>query len=541
MGFLSLCLLTLAASTQATPLEKRQSDGSATLAQRMSFLCPAGIDATLPLDAGTEAGLRFCSNIDRWSPATLYSSNPLIVGSGNYRIAASRCAALCTGRCQTFSVAPSTPGNATFGCNLYNATVPFRGNTNGGLFYARQKVAGALPSTTTISVIQTRTTCPAATQVAPNSPLVVTGPTNVAAVVYPVVYHPIGQTPVTVTNANQVVTRTSTVLRTITTTVQGRATTTVDPIAQESIAPFVVFIGQVGEIKIQQINVNVVTIIVVKVDGDVNSPVTTVTSVAPTATPNTFQCPAGIVAQYQDTTNAAFTFDLRFCSNVQRWSPADLFSSTQIQGASYASAAQTCSERCNTLTCQTFSVAPTTVGGSTFGCNLYNAINVFNGPTNGGLFYQRRPAATASNGQEAQCVGAPGAVTLSASGNSYSRQFCSRTERWSPATLFDGTVQTGQRRGLDIAPIVEAIDKCAARCTSFGTRCRTFSTTFTDQNAPLGDTALPVEFNCNIYNDTLRVPGDTQGGAFYLKTAQQSNTPPLAPAANGTLARRYLH
>ncbi|CCG82445.1 protein of unknown function [Taphrina deformans PYCC 5710] len=534
MGLLSLCLLTLAAITQATPVEKRQSDGSATLAQRVSFLCPPGIDATLPLDAGTEAGLRFCSNIDRWSPATLYSSNPLSVGSGNYRVAASRCAALCTGRCQTFSVAPSTPGNATFGCNLYNATVPFRGNTNGGLFYARQSVAGALPSTTTVSLIETRTTCPVATQAAPNTPAVITGPTNVAAIVYPVVYHPAGQVPVTVTNANQVVTQTATVLSTVTTTIQGQVTTTVQSVPQESIAPFVVFIGQVGEIKIQQIILNVVTVIVVQVNGNINVPVTTVTtSAAPTATPNTFQCPAGIVGQYQDTTNSAFTFDLRFCSNVQRWSPADLFSSTQIQGASYASAAQTCSERCNTLECQTFSVAPTTVGGSTFGCNLYNATNVFNGPTNGGLFYQRRPATTSID-QEAQCVGAPGAVAVSS--DSYSREFCSRTERWSPATLFDGTVQTGQRRG-SVAPIVEAVNKCATRCSSFGAQCRTFSTTFTDQNAPIGDSAVPVEFNCNIYNNTLRVAGNTQGGAFYLKALASMPVPPI----NGTLARRYTH
>lgn len=530
----AVLLTALAASVSCSPVDRRQvDDGSATLAQRAAFFCPPGIDATLPLDQGREAGLRFCSNIDRWSPATLYSSNPLSVGSGNYRVAASRCAALCTGICQTFSVAPATPGNATFGCNLYNATVPFRGNTNGGLFYARQNVAGALPQTVTQT--QTQTVCP--TPVAPVATVIktVTGPTNTADVKYPIVYHPVGQAPITVVRSDQVVTKTEITTSTITKTVDGQVTTVVEPVAKETSGPFIVIIAQVGVVQVTQIVNNIVTVVVVKIDG--TAPASTVTqSVAPTATPNSFQCPSGIVGQYQDTTNPGSVFNLRFCSNTQRWSPADLFSSTQIPDASYASAARACSQRCNSLVCQTFSVAPTTVGGSTFGCNLYNATNVFNGPTNGGLFYQRQAAQSNDDQQADQCVGSLTSVT--GSGVPYSREFCSRTERWSPATLFDGSVQTGQTRN-SAAPIVEAVQKCAERCSSFGDRCRTFSTTFTEANPPLGDSALPVNFNCNIYNATLRVPGNTQGGAFYLGPLGYEDNGPFI--TNGTMTRRFIH
>lgn len=521
----------LLASASAVSIEKRQAapaDGSATLAQRAAFFCPPGIVATLPLDNGQEGGLRFCSNIDRWSPATLFSSRPLSVGSGNYRGAASSCAALCVNQCQTFSVAPATPGNATFNCNLYNATVPFRGNTTGGLFYARQAPAGGLLTTTTI----TTTVCPAAVAVATAAAVApapgtvtrtVTGPTAIAAVVFPVIFAQAGQVAVTVTAANQVVTRTVT----STTTIGGTATA----VAVQSVAPFAVFIGQVGNIEVTTIINNIVTVVVVVVNGNVNSPVSTSTApvAAPTAT-NTFQCPAGIVGQYQDTTNPGSMFNLRFCSNTQRWSPADLFSSTQIAGATYASAAQICSQRCNSTICQTFSVAPTTVGGSTFGCNLYNATNVFNGPTNGGLFYQRVASINNNPTQADQCVGSVTPVT--AGGVSYTREFCSRTERWSPATLFDGTVQTGTQVGATAA-IVEAVQKCAARCSTFGARCQTFSTTFSSQNPPTAFAGVPVNFNCNIYNATLRVAGATQGGAFYLSSL-------AGQGFNSTMVKRFI-
>lgn len=516
----SLLVSAFVATTSALALEKRQADpnaGSVTLGQRASFFCPPGIDATLPLDRDQEGGLRFCSNVDRWSPNDLFQTVLLNVGSRNYRGAAAGCAARCINQCQTFSIAPSMNiNNATFGCNLYNATTPFRGNTTGGLFYARQNRAGALPATTTVTT--TTTVCPAAVA----NPVTITGPTNIVNVVFPVVFAPAGQPVVTVTAPGQVVTRTATV-----TTVVG-GTTTVVPV--QSVAPFNVFVGQVGSIQVTIIINNVVTVNVVAVNGNVNSPVSTVTtSAAPSAT-NTFQCPAGIVGQYQDTTNPGSVFNLRFCSNTQRWSPADLFSTIPITGASYASAAQICSRNCNSTICQTFSVAPTTVGGSTFNCNLYNATNVFNGPTNGGLFYQRQASPNNNPNQADQCVGSVTPVT--AAGITYTREFCSRTERWSPATLFDGTVQTGTTQN-GAAPIVEAVQKCAARCSTFGARCQTFSTTFSSQNPPTSDAAVPVNFNCNIYNATLRVAGATQGGAFYLSSL-------AGQGFNSTMAKRFI-
>lgn len=534
MIYLSLLVSALLTTASAGPaVGKRQSTptGTATtLEERASFFCPPGIDASLPLDAGEEAGLRFCSRLDRWSPATLYSSNPLNVGSGQYRLAASRCAALCTGICRTFSVAPSTPGNATFGCNLYNASVPFRGNTNGGLFYQRQNVSGAQLSLVTLTRTSVATVCPTPVPSANTKVTTITGPTSVTG--YPVVYHPPGQQPTTVTASEHVITQTTTVTSTRTTVIDRQTSTVLVPVTRETVGPFYVFVTLQGQVTITEFANNVVTVVVVTIQGALDRPATTSTlAVAPTATPNSFQCPAGIVGQYQDTSKPASVFNLRFCSNTQRWSPADLFSSTPIADASYASAAQACSRRCNSTICQTFSVAPTTVGGSTFNCNLYNATNVFNGPTNGGLFYQRQTAPFVNDQNAAQCVGSLSSV--SASGTAYTREFCSRTERWSPATLFDGTVQTGQSMN-GVAPIVQAVQKCAARCAGFGSRCATFSTTFTEQNPPTGDAGVPVNFNCNIYNATLRVLGNTQGGAFYR--AQSSGFNATAPAV-----KRFIH
>jgi hypothetical protein len=239
---------------------------------------------------------------------------------------------------------------------------------------------------------------------------------------------------------------------------------------------------------------------------------------------NTFQCPANIAANYADTTFPSSSYALRFCSNTQRWSPADLFNSSQIANSNYAAAAQTCSTRCSAAgtnaaggpLCVTFSVAPTTPGGTTFGCNLYNAANVFNGPTNGGLFYQRVAAAYVTPAQEDQCIGSLPRVT-GAPATTYNRIFCSRTDRWAPATLFDSSVQTGSGSPAS----VEAIQKCANRCATFS-QCLTFSTTYPSANPPIAESGLPVQFNCNLYNAISRVAGATQGGAFYQIAANST-------------------
>ncbi|BFZ57058.1 hypothetical protein PYCC9005_004108 [Savitreella phatthalungensis] len=521
----------LAASAGTLPeLEKRQapplfaSGGETTLAQRATFLCPAGIDGALPLNTTHEFGLRFCSNVDRWSPNDLFSSQPLLnVGSRNYRGAAAQCAPRCASfpQCETFSITSiGTPTNSSFNCNLYNRTTIFRGNTTGGLFYARQRNQ-TIPQPSTVT--QVRTTCPVAPTtnagVAPGLSTI-RNPTATLTQ-FPVVVVIQSRT-VTVTAATQTITRTTTIGN------AGAAPTVI-----QSAAPINVFIGQTGPIQVTQIVNNIVTVIVVIVNGDLSRPTTTSTvQAAPSAT-NSFTRPANSVTEFQSVRRPAFAFILSFASNVQRWSADRLTSSTPIADSTYAAAARECSARCDqAANCQAFSVAPTTAGGSTFNCNQYDVAQVANGNTNGGLFYARTENRASQAGGNPQCLGA---VTPVNSGTTtFFREFCAQNSRYSPAVLISGTVVTGSREG-SAEPIVGAVRTCAANCANAlpQNTCRTFSVTYTDGPnvvAAIDGIPQPINFNCNLYRndpatgDVPTINAQTNGGAFYRRLIASNAT-----------------
>lgn len=536
MQYLNLAasvLLAATASGSALPeLAKRQAPpafaagGETTLAQRAAFLCPASIDATLPLNNTFEFGLRFCSNVDRWSPNDLFSSQQLLnLGSRNYREAAAQCAPRCASfaQCETFSItAVGTPTNGSFNCNLYNRTTIFRANTTGGLFYARQRNQTQPRFVST--VLLTQTVCPTpAPPAATTTTTAIRTVTNPTATItqFPVVVVIGGQT-ITATAPGQTVTRTS--------SVNGGTVA--------SAAPINVFIGQTGPIQVTQIINNVVTVVVVVVNGDINRPTTTSTVAAPSAT-NTFSCPADRINEFQSTRRPATQFTLNFCSNTQRWAADTLISTSPVENSNYTGAARECSLRCDANTaCMAFSVAPNAAGSTTFNCNQYDVIRVGNGVTQGGLFYARAETRAAQAGGDPQCVGA---VTPVAAGmTTYRREFCEQATRYSPEDLFNSAVVTGRRVGGS-EPIVAAVNTCATQCTSFGTRCRTFSVTFNAANPAVvqGDLPIDVRFNCNLYQnsaatgDVRVVALNTQGGAFYRNDAIRSNS---------TMAvRRFAH
>ena len=543
MQFLNLALLAATASATALPeLEKRQAPpafaagGETTLAQRAAFLCPASIDATLPLNNTFEFGLRFCSNVDRWSPNDLFSSQQLInLGSRNYREAAAQCAPRCAAfaQCETFSVTSiGTPTNGSFNCNLYNRTTIFRANTTGGLFYARQQNQTQPRFVST--VLRTATVCPTPAP-APQATVTTTAIRTVVNPTTTITQFPVvvvigGQTN-TVTAPTQVVTRT--------TTVPGGTV--------QSAAPINVFIGQTGPIQVTNIINNIVTVVVVFVNGNANAPTSTSTvAPAPSAT-NTFTCPADRINEFQSTRRPASQFTLNFCSNVQRWDAATLISSSPVENSNYSAAARECSIRCdNNVACLAFSVAPAAAGSTTFNCNQYNTIRVANGATQGGLFYSRGETRAAQAGGDPQCVGA---VTPVQAGTAvYRREFCEQATRYSPDDLFNSAVVVGRRVGAS-EPIIAAVQTCATQCSSFGTRCRTFSVTFNAANPAVVQTDLPIDvrFNCNLYQNSAQtgdvrvVALNTQGGAFYRNDAIGNSAVSPAPGGNSTMVRRFAH